>query len=424
MNFAFVLIKKSLFGCGKVISLNEHPVGASDNRPSVLARTLRIRHVGLAFLWACTLLTFRSSVLLCSCIDTMSFATLVVMTGLACQGLVMISIAALGARNPGLIDRLPAWAFVCLALAGLAVMSLVGHVGYEGSRAASIGGSICAGCSYGYLCSMWAQTYGRMHPARTSFYLPIVFLVTFVIYFAVTFVSEALDVQATLLMIPLPVLALWCLRAERDDVDVRDAASAEQDVGEVAYFGAFRSLWRLLLGAAIFAFMYGFVWQLAVAAVGSVNVAHRTPLVISFVVGLAYATATDQPPTIIVAVSVVAVYFVVLWLVMARKRRSPIAGSEADLSTPTEAPSRQVGRGELEGGEAAFLFRVNAVAAHYRLTRRESEVLPYLARGRSAKVIAEALFVSENTVRSHIGRIFDKTDLHSKQELIDLVESF
>ena len=40
-----------------------------------------------------------------------------------------------------------------------------------------------------------------------------------------------------------------------------------------------------------------------------------------------------------------------------------------------------------------------AIAEDYGLTRREAEVLPFLARGRSAKVIAEALFVSESTVR-------------------------
>lgn len=55
---------------------------------------------------------------------------------------------------------------------------------------------------------------------------------------------------------------------------------------------------------------------------------------------------------------------------------------------------------------------------------REAEVLPYLARGRSAKVIAEALFVSESTIRTHTRRILEKTCLHSKQELIDLVEKY
>ena len=64
------------------------------------------------------------------------------------------------------------------------------------------------------------------------------------------------------------------------------------------------------------------------------------------------------------------------------------------------------------------------IAACRVLRRREAEVLPYLARGRSAKVIAEALFVSESTIRTPTRRILEKTCLHSKQELIDLVEKY
>ena len=78
------------------------------------------------------------------------------------------------------------------------------------------------------------------------------------------------------------------------------------------------------------------------------------------------------------------------------------------------------GRGGRRENEVVFAL----LADDYGLTRREAEVLPYLARGRSAKVIAEALFVSESTIRTHTRRILEKTCLHSKQELIDLVEKY
>ena len=38
--------------------------------------------------------------------------------------------------------------------------------------------------------------------------------------------------------------------------------------------------------------------------------------------------------------------------------------------------------------------------------------------------IAETLFVSENTVRTHSKRIYAKLDVHKKQQLRDLVESY
>ncbi len=38
--------------------------------------------------------------------------------------------------------------------------------------------------------------------------------------------------------------------------------------------------------------------------------------------------------------------------------------------------------------------------------------------------IAEELVISENTVRMHSKRIYAKLDIHKKQDLIDLVDSF
>lgn len=55
------------------------------------------------------------------------------------------------------------------------------------------------------------------------------------------------------------------------------------------------------------------------------------------------------------------------------------------------------------------------------LTPREAEVLALMAMGRSAKYIAEELVVSHNTTRTHIKHIYEKLNIHSKQELIDLV---
>ncbi|MFQ8869257.1 MAG: helix-turn-helix transcriptional regulator, partial [Eggerthella lenta] len=40
---------------------------------------------------------------------------------------------------------------------------------------------------------------------------------------------------------------------------------------------------------------------------------------------------------------------------------------------------------------------------------------------RSKSYIAESLFISENTVRSHSKHIYAKLDVHSKQEILDLI---
>ena len=50
------------------------------------------------------------------------------------------------------------------------------------------------------------------------------------------------------------------------------------------------------------------------------------------------------------------------------------------------------------------------------LTEREREVLEHVARGKSNKVIAQALDISHNTVKLHVRHIMTKLDLNSRVE--------
>ena len=57
------------------------------------------------------------------------------------------------------------------------------------------------------------------------------------------------------------------------------------------------------------------------------------------------------------------------------------------------------------------------------LTARERDVFNLYIVGRSAPYIAEKLVISESTVKSHLQHIYTKCDVHSRQELISLVET-
>ena len=46
-----------------------------------------------------------------------------------------------------------------------------------------------------------------------------------------------------------------------------------------------------------------------------------------------------------------------------------------------------------------------------------------LSQGYTTKRMAEELFVSDNTVRSHVKSLYRKTDLHSRQDAIDFVNA-
>ena len=57
----------------------------------------------------------------------------------------------------------------------------------------------------------------------------------------------------------------------------------------------------------------------------------------------------------------------------------------------------------------------------FGLSLRERDVLRLLAAGMTGKEIARELMLSYNTVKSHIRHIYDKTGVHRKQDLVDLI---
>lgn len=52
------------------------------------------------------------------------------------------------------------------------------------------------------------------------------------------------------------------------------------------------------------------------------------------------------------------------------------------------------------------------------LTKREKEILFELAKGLSNKEIAEALFISDKTVKIHINKIFKKLNVKSRSQAV------
>lgn len=52
------------------------------------------------------------------------------------------------------------------------------------------------------------------------------------------------------------------------------------------------------------------------------------------------------------------------------------------------------------------------------ITRRELEILELIARGLSNREIAEKLFVSENTVKTHSSRLFDKLSAKRRTQAV------
>lgn len=57
------------------------------------------------------------------------------------------------------------------------------------------------------------------------------------------------------------------------------------------------------------------------------------------------------------------------------------------------------------------------------LTPRELEILQRIADGMSTREIAEALFVSENTVKTHSSRVFSKLDVNRRTKAVQVAKT-
>lgn len=108
-----------------------------------------------------------------------------------------------------------------------------------------------------------------------------------------------------------------------------------------------------------------------------------------------------------------------------------VASSAATMSSGVPVPlmpGASVGGAGAAGGPAGapidpVSVPCDTIARTYRLTAREREVLGLIAHGRNMPFMEQELVISRNTLKMHIRHIYTKLDVHSKQEIIDMVEA-
>lgn len=186
----------------------------------------------------------------------------------------------------------------------------------------------------------------------------------------------------------------------------------------------------------------------AVAVVASSMFIARAALLVSLVAGMVLDARDDLDGTVRAMVLVVAgIYLLSMTLVLlTRKQGKPVAGMSVSLTSEDVAFNRpQAAAAASEAGEngpevravpqsvdqvsqaspapTPLEARAADLAAKYHLTPREHEVVLLLAQGRSAPFIGNELGLATNTVRGYVQEAYAKLDVHSKQELIDLLTS-
>ena len=101
---------------------------------------------------------------------------------------------------------------------------------------------------------------------------------------------------------------------------------------------------------------------------------------------------------------------------------APTAARTPSLLERSSTRRADEGDGEGRKGGGRFRTKCETVANTYLLSRRETEIMFFLAKGHNAAYIQEKLYVSEGTAKTHIRHVYKKTNVHSQQELMRLVE--
>ena len=65
---------------------------------------------------------------------------------------------------------------------------------------------------------------------------------------------------------------------------------------------------------------------------------------------------------------------------------------------------------------------LSAISDRYKLSAREQEIASYLLRGYAFQKIADALFISIDTVRYHVKKLYKKLGVHNRQDFIKASE--
>ncbi|MEG0071700.1 MAG: LuxR family transcriptional regulator [Raoultibacter sp.] len=148
-------------------------------------------------------------------------------------------------------------------------------------------------------------------------------------------------------------------------------------------------------------------------------------LVVGLAIGLLLSSlSVDYGFSLLTLLAFAAIYpLAIVLLLVLRRNKVTAAESVVGMSeTPVEGEFSGASQQPLVAAAPKEDAVLDVLAKRVSLTKRETEIFLYLARGRSAKYIAEELVISENTVWAHIKNIYAKFEIHTKQELISMVD--
>lgn len=96
--------------------------------------------------------------------------------------------------------------------------------------------------------------------------------------------------------------------------------------------------------------------------------------------------------------------------------------SERAVNADWGAAGMEIASGErVVGPRERLILRCEQLAQMHGLTARETEVLTLIAQRKTRSEMEQELFLSQNTVKTHVRHIYAKLDIHSKSDVYELI---
>ncbi len=247
------------------------------------------------------------------------------------------------------------------------------------------------------------------------------------------------------------VVIVWTVRSRAQDLDLGRVCSLAAVLAAVvmacsaALGGTTNGLSVLVyFASSIFEF---FMWCLLAFIVFQKHISPFTVFgfgrglfmlgcAVGWALGIVAMPAIEALSVQAVVCTVLAGAVIILWLALFSGKDyerlfSPLSEDELSLEDLLEIDQRveqTVGRDADPGQpkserKGKFSQAVEALSERHALSAREADVLRYLAMGYGSDRIAQAMGVKVNTVRTHTHNVYVKLDVHSREELMVLVDA-
>ena len=401
--------------------------------------------------------------------------------GLTGAGIVLAALAMLAKRadrrTPDLTRTAPLVTGACLVAIGVQFMlPLYTQLTLPFAEPAMFG--LAFGAGLAMLATAWGSVFARLEPENLLFNSAWGIVAAAVVHFAAEPLSPSpIGLALIACSLVTSVALLFVARTFNDETAAPHPAGAEsasEDDHRIRLRKAAAIFWMPLVGACITCFIFGLTWD---PVISSEQMRLPDPLgawksligpsLLAIVVALFVLRKANSSPLRLLNQASFAVIALAIWCSMASAVRSvpfaatfvfpaclallalafvaglcgiAVIGTDGRticlimltvylaliaISFAQGSRQREGRRTEPHGADDSRTYihrRCDTLAAERGLSPREREVLYYLGRGYNHGYVAEKLYISENTVRTHVRHIYAKLAINSREELLAMID--